>query len=239
MWGSGIWAGLVADFTPTSRLRLGFEGAYGSVDMGSVKNYTGIDPNGRTFDVKRAGWYAGARIDYTCDFGVPGFIFWYGSGDDEDPYNGSERLPQYNTPWGVTSLGFGGGCWDEITWKVLGQNPAGMAAFIAQIDKISFVDDLSHTLRFGYYVGTNSPEMVRKAHMSWPSRADGASAYLTTTDTGWEANLLTTYKIYENLAVSLDAAYVRLNLDSDTWKGGEEAIWEDNYRIAAVFKYSF
>lgn len=239
-WGEGFWAGLVGDINLTSNLRLGFEGAYGSVDMGSVKNYAGFnDGKNRTLDVRRHGWYVGARLDYKADFGVPGLLVWYGSGDDDDPYNGSERLPQFNTPWGVSSLGFGGGVWDEFTWKVLGHNPSGMAAVIAQIDRLSFVDDLYHTLRFGYYIGTNSPEMVRKANMTWPTRADGAQAYLTSTDNAWELNLVSTYKIYENLSVSLDAAYVRVNLDSDTWKGAEDALWENNYRVGASFTYQF
>lgn len=238
-WGSGIWAGLVGEFDLTDNLRFGFEGVYGCVDLGSVRNYTGFGQNGRSLDVRREGWYAGMRFDYTLDFGVPGLILWYGSGDDDNPYNGSERLPQYNTPWGLTSLGFGGGVWDEFAWKVLGQNPAGIAAAIAQIDRLSFVEDLFHTFRFGYYVGTNSPVMVRKARMTWPTRADGASSYLTSTDSAWELNFVTNYKIYENLTLSLDAAYVRVDLDSDTWKGAEDALWKDHYRIGALVSYKF
>lgn len=240
-WGDGIWLGLAGDIDLTDDLRFGFEGAFGSVYMGSVKNYKGFNPNAqnKTFDVKREGWYAGLRFDYKFDWGVPGFIAWYGSGDDDNPYNGSERLPQYNTPWGVSSLGFGGGVFDELTWKVLGHNPGGTVGLIAQIDKLSFINDLSHTLRFGYYFGTNSPKMPRKANMTWPTRADGPNAYLTTTDTAWELNLVTNYKIYENLNISLDAAYVRLNLDSDTWRGAENAMWKDNYRIGLAFAYNF
>lgn len=240
-WGNGIWAGLVGQIDLTDELRLGFEGAYGSVDMGSVKNYKGFskDAKGRTFDVKREGWYGAARFDYKLDWGVPGILAWYGQGDDDNPYNGSERLPQYNTPWGVTSLGYGGGVFDELTWKVLGHNPGGSIGIVAQLDKMSFIEKLDHTLRFGYYFGTNSPKMPRKANMTWPTRADGPNAYLTTTDSAWELNLVTNYKMYENFTVSLDAAYLRLNLDSDTWRGAENGIWKDNYRIGTVFTYSF
>lgn len=183
-WGNGFWFGIAADFDLTDSLNLALEGAYGSVDMGEVKNYTGFnDGQSKTFDVKREGWYVGAKLDYKYDWGVPGLLFWYGQGDDDNPYNGSERLPQYNTPWGVSSLGYGGGVWDEFTWKVLGHNPAGTIGMIAQIDKLSFIEKLNHTLRFGYYIGTNSPEMPRKANMTYPTRADGPNAYLTTTDT--------------------------------------------------------
>ncbi len=238
-WGDGFWLGLAGDVDITTDLRFGFEGGYGSVNMGTVKNYTGFDGTRRDFEVRRAGWYAGARLDWAQDWGVPGIIAWYGSGDDDNPWNGSERLPQYNTPWGVTALGFGGGTYDDNTWKVLGHNPGGMVAAIAQIDKISFVKDLNHTLRFGMFWGTNSNDMPRRANMPWPNRSDGPMAYLTTSDNAWEVNLVTNYKIYENLQVSLEGAYVRLNLDSDTWRGAEKAMYKDNYRVSAVFTYTF
>lgn len=239
-WGDGIWAGLTGDLNLTDDLRFAFEGVYGSVNMGSVKHYKGFeDGKDKTLDVKREGWYVGARFDYKFDWGVPGILGWYGSGDDDNPYNGSERLPQYNTPWGVSSLGFGAQVWDELTWKVLGHNPGGTAGVIAQIDKLTFIEDLSHVVRFGYYWGTNSPEMPKKAHMQWPTRADGPNAYLTKTDNAWEVNFITNYKIYENMTISLDAAYVRLNLDDDTWKGKQDTMWKDNFRVATVFAYQF
>ena len=77
------------------------------------------------------------------------------------------------------------------------------------------------------------------AGMSWPTRADGPMIYLTTTDTAWEVNLTTEYKIYENLVVNLDAAYVRIDADGDTWHGAEETQYKDNYRFSVLFTYSF
>ena len=238
-WGNGFWAGLVGQFDLTSALRLGVEGAFGSVYMGEIKNYSGFGDKGRTMQMKRQGWYAGARLDYKADWGVPGLIAWYGSGDDDNPYNGSERLPQFNTPWAVSSLGFGDPGFDEQTWKLLGHNPGGTAGIIAQIDKISFIPDLTHLLRAGVYFGTNSCKMPKRAGMNWPNRADGPMGYLTTMDNAWEVNLVNTYKIYENLTFQLEAAYVRLNLDSDTWQGRQDAIYKDNYRVSCMFKYSF
>lgn len=239
--GDGIWAGLVGDIKVTDDLRLGFEGVYGSVDMGSVKNYKGFDQDaeGRTFDVRRAGWYVGARLDYAFDWGVPGILVWYGSGDDGNPYNGSERLPQYNTPWAVSSLGYGGSIFDEFAWKVLGHNPGGSIGVIAQLDKLSFWEKLKHTLRVGYYLGTNSSAMPRNANMQWPTRADGPNAYLTTKDDAWEVNFITHYKLYENVTISLDAAYLRVNLDSDVWRGAEKGLWKNNYHIGTCFIYNF
>lgn len=237
-WGDGIWAGLCGEFFITDSLRFAFEGAYGSVNMGEVRHYKGFGGDD-TFQARRAGWYVGARLDYKLDWGTPGILAWYGPGDDDNPYNGSERLPSFNTPFGVTALGFGGGDFDAVTWKVLGHNPSGMLGVVAQIDDISFIEDLTHVIRFGHYWGTNSPEMPKKANMTWPSRSDGPMGYLTTTDTAWEVNLVNRYKIYENLEVGLELAYVRLNLDGDTWGEAADAQLKDNYRISCLFMYSF
>ena len=238
-WGDGFWAGATMEYEPVDDLRLFLEGAWGSVSMGEVRNYTGFGDTGRTLDLRRSGWYVAARLNYSLDWGTLGLLGWYGSGDDGNPYNGSERLPQYNTPWMVSSLGFGGSPIDEAAWKVLGSNPGGLAAVIGEVRDVSFLEDLKHTLRFCYYWGTNNPRMPERTGMSWPTRADGPMIYLTTTDTAWEVNLTTEYKIYENLAVNLDAAYVRIDADGDTWHGAEETQYKDNYRFSVLFTYSF
>lgn len=239
-WGSGFWGGASFEMTLAENWRVALEGIYGSTDFGSVKHYTGFnDGKSRTFDVKKQGWFIGGKVEYKFDWGTPGFIAWYGPGDDDDPYNGSERMPQFNSPMGVTSLGYGGGIWDVMTWKVLGHNPSGTIGLLAQLDKMSFIKSLNHTVRFGYFIGTNSPKMPRKADIQWPTRADGPQAYLTTTDTAWEVDFITNYKPYENFNIGFEAAYVRLNLDSDTWRGVENQMWKDNYTIRTVFTYSF
>ena len=81
-------------------------------------------------------------MDYKCSWGTPGVTAWYGSGDDDNPYNGSERLPQFNTAWPVTPLGFGGGFFDLNTWKVLGHNPSGLAGGVVGIKDLSFLQDI-------------------------------------------------------------------------------------------------
>ena len=238
-WGDGIWLGLDVQAMLGSDFELSLEGTYGYVDMGSVENYRGFGGEGRTFHLRREGWFAGAKLEYLGTWGIPGILAWYGSGDDDNPWNGSERLPQFNSPWMVTSLGFGASPIDEASWKVLGSNPGGMMAAIAQVRNLSFIDRLSHKIALAGYVGTNSPKMPRKAHMSWPTRADGPMAYLTTMDTAWEANFRSDYKIYENLTINLDAAYARLNLNDSVWRGGDDSQKKDNYRVSLLFTYSF
>ena len=225
-YGTAFWAGLTGEVTAFDPFRLAWDFNYGSV----------------TYDdgaASRRGWLASVLLEYKLDWGIPGILGWYASGDDDNPYNGAERLPQYNTPWMVSTLGFGGAHIDEATWKVLGSNPGGMAAVVFQIRELSFMEDLRHRLAVACYWGTNSPQMPARAHMRWPTRADGPHAYLTTMDNAWEVDLTSEYKLYENFTINVEAAYVRLNLDSDTWNGAEKAQFRDNYRVSALFTYTF
>ena len=167
-------------------------------------------------------------------------IAWYGSGDDGNPYNGSERLPQYNTPWAVSALGFGGGWTDIATWKVLGHNPAPLGRGPASQGHFVHGRSEAHPAR-RILPCTNNSAMPKAANMaSYPSRIDGPFAYLTTSDDAWELNADTRYKIYENLELAVEAAYVRLNLDEGTW--GKKIVNEvdkDSYRVSIGLKYSF
>ena len=100
-WGGGGWGGLTAEIKTFAPWEFAIEGAYGEVDMGEIKHYTQFgDKKGRTFDLHRHGWYVGARVDYHFDWGTLGALGWYSSGDDDNPYNGSERMPMFSTPSG-------------------------------------------------------------------------------------------------------------------------------------------
>ncbi|WP_022660046.1 outer membrane homotrimeric porin [Desulfovibrio desulfuricans] len=241
-WGNGFWGGLTSDITAFEPFDIAAEFTYGRVDMGELKDYTQFSSTrqAKTFDLVRQGWYAALRVDYKCTWGTPGVTAWYGSGDDSNPYNGSERLPVFNSPWPVTPLGFGGGFFDLNTWKVLGHNPGGLAGVVGTVKDVSFIDDLTHTFKLAYFHGTNSAEMPRKANMtSYPSRADGPMAYLTTTDHAWEGSVSNTYKIYDNLLMNVEAAYVNLHLDGSTWRGVEDSQYRDNWRVSLSFRYQF
>ncbi|MDO5536909.1 MAG: outer membrane homotrimeric porin [Desulfovibrionaceae bacterium] len=239
-WGTGIFAGGFFTYNITDRLSFGLEGAYGSVNMGQIKNYQFVaGGKSDTFDVKRAGWFIGGRIDYRTDWGTPGFLFAYGPGEDDDPHNGSERLPVFNSSWGLTNLAFGGGI-AQVSWKVLGHSPSGMATFVAQWKDIpSFIDDMKHTFKFAYILGANSTEMPKKAGIDL-RRFDGPHSYLTYNDNAWEIDLNTNYKMYDNFNIILEAAYVRLNLDPDVWDHDTyENMNEDNWKFSLIFEYNF
>lgn len=241
-WGGGGWGGLTAEIKTFAPWEFAIEGAYDEVDMGEIKHYTQFgDKKGRTFDLHRHGWYVGARVDYHFDWGTLGALGWYSSGDDDNPYNGSERMPMFNSQWPVTPLGFGGCYTDLSPWKVLGHGGGcGLTGGVAYLKNVSFIDRLKHTLKVGYFQGTNSPEMPRKANMThYPTFADGPMAYLTTTDHAWDFSLSNTYKMYENLEINLEGSYVNLFLKNDTWKGVEDSQHKDNWIVSMTFNYTF
>ena len=234
--GDAWWAGFTTELKVLDPFRFALDATYGRVDLGE-----GLSTKGKKIDVKREGWIVSALAEYKMESVTPGLTAWYSSGDDANVNNGSERLPQYNTPWAVSALGFGGGWTDIATWKVLGHNPGGLWGVVLHLKDISLMEDLKHTLRAGYYHGTNNSAMPKAANMaSYPSRIDGPFAYLTTSDDAWELNADTRYKIYENLELAVEAAYVRLNLDEGTW--GKKIVNEvdkDSYRVSIGLKYSF
>ena len=48
-----------------------------------------------------------------------------------------------------------------------------------------------------------------------------------------------TYKIYDNLLMNVEAAYVNLHLDGSTWRGVEDSQYRDNWRVSLTFRYQF
>ena len=233
------WAGLGGELTMFAPFRLAAEFRYGQADFGNVGD----------FELDRSGWYAGLIAEYKLDFMTPGLIFWYTSGDDSNPLNGSERMPMVtgnsNGGWTATNFGFDGQSDYGVSrrYDVVGATNIGTWGIIAQLKDISFLEDLKHTLKFGFYQGTNNKHMPENAGMtSFRSNYDGL--YMTTKDNAWEIDFVTNYKIYKNLDLSLDLAYVRLDMDKSVWEPAMgTASWDQReknaYRIGAYMKYTF
>ena len=157
--GSIWYGGIAADVTYFEPFRFALDAAYGSVDLGTSKL------NGKNFDVKRSGWYAALLAEYKLESCTPGLLFWYSSGDDANPYNGSERLPSIDPDVYVTSYGFDGTNYGGAA-QTLGYGISGTWAVMARVKDISFMEDLSHVLRVVYYQGTNNDEHGGRS--SWP-----------------------------------------------------------------------
>ena len=230
--GSIWYGGIAADVTYFEPFRFALDAAYGSVDMGTSKY------NGKNFDVKRSGWYAAFLAEYKLESCTPGLLFWYSSGDDANPYNGSERLPSIDPDVYVTSYGFDGTNYGGAA-QTLGYGISGTWAVMARVKDISFMEDLSHVLRVVYYQGTNNKEMVRSKMISNPQDSVASMMYLTTGDKAVEVNFDTEYKLYKNLSLFVELGYIRLDLDKDLWKGVGYEAKENNFKGTFSVGYKF
>ena len=230
--GSAWYGGIAADLTYFDPFRFAFDAAYGSVDLGTSK----LD--GHSFDVKRSGWYAALTAEYKLDSCTPGLLFWYASGDDDDPYNGSERLPSIDPDVYVTSYGFDGTNYGGAA-QTLGYGISGTWAIMGRIKDISFMEDLSHVLRVVYYQGTNNTEMVRNKMISNPQDSQYSMIYLTTADKAVEVNFDTEYKLYKNLSLFVELGYMRIDLDKDLWRGVGYEAKENNFKGTFSIGYKF
>ena len=232
--GNAWWGGITGELTMFDPFRIAADFAYGSVDMGETAN---------GFDIKRSGWYAALSADYKLDFMTPGLIFWYASGDDSNAMDGSERMPVIDTDVALTSYGFDGGLYNRSNC-FNGTSLSGTWGILAQIKDISFVEDLTHVVRFGYIQGTNNTAMVTSGVVTSMTGYDGKEnkgvgndLYLTTKDGMWEVNLDTQYKIYKDLTLGVELGYINLDYDENIW--GNDAYNENNFKASMSLVYSF
>ena len=253
-YGSMFWAGLPFAITAWDPLNIEVDINYGYVEsMGRYiawkGGYNDVPMASKRSSTERQGWLAKALVEYKMDWGVPGIFGWYGSGDDGNPKNGSERMPSI-APYGnfTSFLGDSG----PYSWGGAGGNDMGALSYAGtwgiglQIRDMSFVEDLKHTFRVAYWGGTNSTSAVKYMATSYAwddGRGNYDGPYLTTNDGLLEFNLVNEYKMYENFNVYLDLGYVANFMDNDTWKkaGQRNTSFEkqDMWKAQLVFGYSF
>lgn len=227
--GNAWWVGVASELTYFDPFRFALDAAYGSVDMGTYK-----DLDGKNFDMERAGWFASILGEYKMDYFTPGILFWYASGDDKSPYNGSERMPTIEGSWAVSSYGFDDN-YGRVSCDMLGLSNTGTMGVYLQAKDISFMEDLTHIFRVGFVKGTNNTEMVRSG---WADLDSTDGVYLTTADKAWEVNFDTQYKIYQDLTLGVELGYINLDLDENVWKNASD-YRENNFRGAVTLKYAF
>ena len=249
---SAFWAGIPFAITAFDPLNIEVDLNYGwveSIDKYDMKNYYSGDT--KRASSKREGWLAKALVEYKMDWGAPGIFGWYGSGDDSNPKNGSERLPAIEAKGNFTSF-MGDDNWG---WSSNGNfydrtlNYAGTWGIGLQVKEMSFVEDLKHTFRVAYWGGTNSPEMAKYAYSptAWDNMDDDPISdglYLTRNDGLLEFNFVTAYELYENFEINLELGYMVNFFDQDTWKKASQSTYEayskqDAWKAQLIFAYSF
>ena len=221
-YGNAFWAGVTGEVTYWDPFRIAWDVNYGSASYEDQK-------------MNRAGWLASLLLEYKLDWGTPGLYGWYGSGDDSNPRNGSERMPvvSANGNNGFSNFAFNGNPYIARE-GVLGTNMTGTWGIGARLKDVSFLEDLKHTLRVNFMGGTNAPKMAKYIRdYRNPYAKHGVSdvaryataydpMYLTTDDTALEIGLTNTYKMYDNFTVMLDASYVAL------WLEDSRSVWGKN-----------
>lgn len=246
-YGSMFWAGLPFAITAWDPLNIEVDLNYGYVEsMGRYGAYKGaVDPaNLKRGSTERQGWLAKALVEYKMDWGVPGIFGWYGSGDDGNVKNGSERMPTIVPMGNFTSfLGDGNYGW---MWVDNALEYSGTWGLGLQIRDMSFVEDLKHTFRVAYWGGTNSTSMAKYMNTAsaWSDGfGNNTSPYLTTNDGLLEFNLVNSYQMYENFDVNLELGYIANFMDNDTWKkaGNRDSSFQkqDMWKAQLIFAYSF
>lgn len=244
-YGSLWWAGLPINITAFDPLNIQIDLNYGySEEMGKFWAHKSWEGQSKHASTKREGWLAKALVEYKMDWGVPGILGWYASGDDDNVKNGSERMPSIVPMGNFTSfLGDGNMGWIDQDYGV---DYSGTWGVGIQLRDMTFIEDLSHTFRAVYWGGTNSPGMVKYMDSAYAWNDGWGSAtspYLTTEDGLLELNLVNSYQMYENFEINLELDYVFNFMDNDTWKkaGMRNTSFErqDAWKAQVVFAYSF
>ncbi|MDO5484437.1 MAG: hypothetical protein Q4F27_05965, partial [Desulfovibrionaceae bacterium] len=233
------WAGLTGEVTMFDPIRFAWDFNYGSV----------TNPNSGRWN--RSGWLASALVEYKMEWAIPGIVGWYSSGDNGNPADGSERLPSIsaNSVNQFSTLAFQGDPYIARTGIIGCDNMAGTWGIGLRLREVSFVEDLKHTFRINWMGGTNAPQMGRKLadHGIYANfNAQGMEPmYLTTEDQALEFGVTSTYQMYENFLINLDANYIAMWLEDRgtnnkrIYSKGNKNEAQDAWNINVSFVYSF
>ena len=238
--GNAYWLGVTGQITTFDPFRFAFDGAYGHADFGSYS----VD--GASYDVKRAGWYLSALAEYKLDMLTPGLMFWYASGDDSNPLDGSERIPVIDAGWNATPFGYDGSVYGSSKNCQLSDTIAGTWGVQARLTNISFMEDLTHAFYVSYITGTNDKNMAKYVGTANSNGTIASSplanrlvegVYLTEKDHAFEIDFTTNYNIYKDLKLTVELGYINLDLDSNVWVNNN--IEKNAYKAGAYLTYSF
>lgn len=240
-WGNVWWAGLTGEIVLWEPFRLAWDAVYGSVRHDDAS-------------ASRRGWMASLLAEYKLDWVTPGIYGWYASGDNGNRGDGSERLPVLSLDDGdndFSHFAFSGnpyiGRESAVGWSMAGTWGVGL-----RLKDISVIEDVKQSLRVNVIGGTNSPGMARwlsGAGLAANSGSFGTPGmeglYLTTRDVALELGLSSYTKIYENMTVGIEAAYIALWLDKSNGVWGNSRMnghrddVRDAWNINFFYAYNF
>ena len=229
------WLGMTVEVTFLDALHVAGDAVYGHADWGQSGE----------MDLRRAGWMLAGLMEYKLDVATPGLVFWYASGDDGNPNNGSERMPTVVPSWQSSTFGYDG-AYGIADGAALGLSPTGTWGVAARITDISLLDKLTHTVLVGNNRGTNSKHMPRNSGLRDASmhytEAGGetiGAVYLTTKDSAVEVNFDSQYALYEDLTLAVETGFIHLNLDRGVWGNVVDHTRENAWKVGVNLNYAF
>jgi hypothetical protein len=218
MYHAGI--AVSADLTP--ELTVNLDAMYGKLTADKGLNNGGL----REGD----GWFVALGADYKLDFGTPGILLWYGSGneDDEDDFG---QLPVLGVDGGFNPLRLSFmGTYDCGTDTLIGANGNGTYGILLQLADMSFIENLSHTVRLAYIRGTNEKESG-----ALPSFNYGIA--LNKKDYAVEVDFDSVYAVNKNLDLVLELGYIYLKADDAYYNAELNDENAFNAQITASFHF--
>ena len=207
--GNAYWVGFTSTFSYFDPFTLSLSAAYGAFEA--------QDGEGDT-----DGWNVQAKASYKTAFGTPVLGAWYFTGYDKNnegimPSLGGYFIPTrsyHDAAKGLTGL------WGKGL-------PSGNWGVQAGIEKVSFLQGLTHDFLVTYMEGTNEEGFTNKK-LGW---------YLTEEDSLVSIDLVNTYQIYKNLAAHLELSYIVSDFDDTAAKTAK--MTEDDWRAELCFEYKF
>ncbi len=245
------WAGLTADITLFDPFRIAVDFMGGGTSWDDSR-------------LNRAGWMAALLLEYKMDWGIPGLVAWYSSGDNSDLGDGSERMPYLSTGNGDNDFSYYAFDGNPYISRegAIGTSMAGTWGVGLRVKDVSFVEDLKHSLRLNLIGGTNNHKIFKQLakwgdlHGLASEYGIGAlnsgvgipSLYLTDQDTALEVSLHNEYQMYENFKIALTGSYIALWLADTKYEGVRRQLMgaseassgsRDAWNVNVSFVYSF
>ncbi len=223
------WLGTGFELTMFDPLTFAMDVMYGDLHKTDLSTVEGVRD-----DFGTRGWFVDANLNYKLDWATPGLFGWYSSGDSKDGVADGQygRIPTIGTDGGFAPTTFGmAGSAGIGTDSVVSTTAAGTWGIGIQLADMSFIEDLTHTLRFAYYKGTNDHEVGLAKTISTEN------LYLTDKDHAFEVNFDHKYQIYENLAAFVELGYINLDIHEDSFAHNDDT--DDAWKAQVLFQYKF
>ena len=199
--------------------------------------YSGNDADGYA---ERDGWYAALGAEMKTSFATPFVKGWYASGDDADS-RGSNRMLTLNDggAFDASSIYFDAN--GLLSPTIDRCDPSGTWGVQAGVKNVSFIEDLTHALSVTYFQGTNNTDRLTTTDLRYRTGDPLDVNYMTTADSAWSIDFLSSYKLYQNLTANLLLSYLITDFDESIRPyGADGKVKFDNaFRGTMNFTYAF